>query len=110
MNMATRKKPTKKRSRKANPWDKAFGQRLQNARGSLSQQEMADYLELQLNTYQKYEKGARTFPKDLIAKVVRKTGHGPWLLLTGEPDHLCPANQGGVPPPHPTESQGTGAN
>lgn len=95
--VAQKKKPKRgkpARRRKIDPWDAAFGQRLKNARGTrISQQEMADYLGLPVNTYQKYERGARSFPKDLIPKVVAKTGHGPWLLLTGSPDNLCPAYQ-----------------
>jgi len=88
---ATKKKTVPSRQRKIDPWDVEFGKRLAKARGKLTQQDMADYLKIPLNTYQKYENGKRSFPKDLIERVVTKTLHGPWLLLTGHPDYLCPA-------------------
>ena len=94
---AKKKKAVAANPRKIDAWDVAFGHRLANARGNLSQQEMADYLGMPLNTYQKYENGKRSFPKHLIPRVVQKTLHGPWLLLTGEPDNLCPAYN--APPP-----------
>jgi ribosome-binding protein aMBF1 (putative translation factor) len=95
-----KKKPRREPARrKIDPWDRAFGTRLQIARAGakLSQQRMADKLEVPLDTYQKYEHGKRSFPKHLIEKVVRLTQHGPWFLLTGEPEAHCPAY-----PTHPT--------
>jgi transcriptional regulator with XRE-family HTH domain len=86
----------KTRKRKLNPWDRAFGRRLKVAREAshLTQQAMADALKLKVDTYQKYEAGKRSFPKDLIIEVVKCTNYGPWFLLTGQPDHTCPANKG----------------
>lgn len=71
---------------------KELGRRLEMARqaASLSQQEMADALGLKLDTYQRYESGARHFPAALIPDVCRISGFGPWFMLTGQPDHKAP--------------------
>lgn len=85
--------------RKHDPWDKKFGERLKVSRegASLSQQAMADALKIPVDTYQKYEHGRRSFPKHRLAEIVRITRHGPWFLLTGEPEAECPANQPRLP-------------
>ena len=79
---------TKKRKRRSSNWDRQFGRRLKVAReaAKLTQQQMADKLRLKLDTYQKYEAGARSFPKELIAELVQHTHYGPWFFLTGQPD------------------------
>lgn len=90
---ARKKKPGSTSRRKHDPWDKKFGERLKVSRegARLSQQEMADALAIPVDTYQKYEHGRRSFPKHRLAEIVKITRHGPWFLLTGEPESECPA-------------------
>lgn len=92
----------KRRNRRSITWDRGFGRRLKVAREAreLTQQEMADKLRLKLDTYQKYEAGARSFPKELIAEVIAHTHYGPWYFLTGQPDDRAPPER----PLDPSES------
>lgn len=89
------KKAGARAKRKVTPWDVRFGGRLKGAREAkgLSQPQMAEKLGMPVDTYQKYEQGKRSFPKHQIADVIRITGHGPWYMLTGEPEANCPTNQ-----------------
>lgn len=84
--------PKRTRKRRSSLWDRAFGRRLKVAREArkLTQQDMADKLRLKLDTYQKYEAGARSFPKELIVEVIAHTHYGPWYFLTGQPDDQSP--------------------
>ena len=82
----------KKRKRRSSTWDRAFGRRMKVAREArqFTQQDMADRLRLKLDTYQKYEAGVRSFPKDLIVGLIQHTHYGPWFFLTGQPDDQAP--------------------
>lgn len=86
-----KKPPREPRARKDAAWNRAFGARLKQSRGARTQEHMAVLLDVPVDTYQSWEQGKRTFPIALLPLVVSETKHGPWLLLTGQPDHLCPA-------------------
>lgn len=94
-----RKKAKSPSGRKNNPWDQKFGDRLKIARegAGFSQEAMAELLMMKPDTYQKYEQGKRSFPKHRLAEIIRITRHGPWFLLTGEPEGDCPAAQPRLP-------------
>lgn len=55
---------------------------------------MAKALTLGYETYRAYENGARCMPPYVIADLVRLSGHGPWFVLTGEPDSSPPRRPG----------------
>jgi DNA-binding transcriptional regulator YiaG len=56
----------------------------------ITPQEMAKRLKLQFQTYRSYEEGRRMMPPYTIAKLARISGHGPWFILTGEPESSAP--------------------
>lgn len=52
--------------------------------------ELAKRLKIPFQTYRAYEEGRRMMPPYVMVDLCRLSGHGPWFVLTGEPERDAP--------------------
>jgi DNA-binding transcriptional regulator YiaG len=83
-------KPTRKTRRQA--YTEQLSGRIETIRVGmgLEPKDMAKRLKLPFETYRSYEEGRRCMPPYLLADLIRISGHGPWFVLTGEPENKAP--------------------